>query len=76
MGNAITYGRRTTDIMSLNLNGIPGGPPQALSQASAGAQGILEDLSSVLNLGMSLTVRLAVDVALTGAEALGCSMQQ
>jgi RHS repeat-associated protein len=37
--------------------------------------GLAEGLSNVLNLGMSLTTRLAVDVALTGAEAINCSME-
>jgi hypothetical protein len=62
--------------MTLNLQGIRGGPPQALSQASRGAQGLLGELGDVFSLGMSFTTRLGVDMAFTGAEAIGCSIRQ
>jgi hypothetical protein len=76
MGSALSYGRRTADIMSLNLTGIPGGPPLALSQASAGVQSALGSVGNVLNLGMSASTRLGVDAAFTAAEAIGCSISQ
>lgn len=76
MGAPLTYGRRTSDIMSLNLEGVPGGPPQALSQASGGIQDFLGEIGDVFSLGMSFTTRLGVDAAFAGAEAIGCSITQ
>jgi RHS repeat-associated protein len=78
MGSALSYGRRTSDIISLNLAG-KGGVPKLLTAAPEATEMVkagLEGLGKVLNLGMSITMRLAVDVAFTGAEAIGCSMQQ
>jgi hypothetical protein len=60
--------------MSLNLEGVTGGPPLALSQASKGVQSALGEIGNVFSLGMSFTTRLGVDFALAGAEAIGCSM--
>jgi RHS repeat-associated protein len=74
MGSATTYGRRTTDIMSLNLEGTPGGPPLALSQASGGVKGALEDIGDTLSFGLSFVERTAVDAAFTGAEAIDCGV--
>jgi RHS repeat-associated protein len=74
MGAATTFGRRTTTIMSLNLLGTPGGPPLALSQASAPAKAMLGKLGTALSLGMKFTTRLAVDAAFTAAEAINCSI--
>ena len=74
MGSPLTYGRRTTSIMSLNLNGVPGGPPLALSQASKGAQSLLGKVGNALNLGMDFTTKLGIDAAFTTAEAVGCSI--
>jgi RHS repeat-associated protein len=76
MGSALTYGRRTTNIMSLNLGGVPGGPPLALSQASKGLQSVLGKVGNLLNLGMDASTKLAIDAAFTAAEAIGCSMSQ
>jgi hypothetical protein len=74
MGAPLTYGRRRSDIISLNLKGVRGGPPLALSQASKGVQSALGGLANIFSLGMSFTTRLGVDAALIGAEAIGCSI--
>jgi hypothetical protein len=71
MGTGITYGRRTSTIMALNLAGN-GGLPQALSSASGGFRSMLGAADSVLSLGMGFTTRLGVDAALTAAEAAYC----
>jgi hypothetical protein len=76
MGSATTYGRRTGNIMSLNLAGTPGGPPLALSQASGGVKAVLGKVGNALSLGMSITTRLGVDAAFTAAEAINCSIPQ
>ncbi|MGH9396345.1 MAG: RHS repeat domain-containing protein, partial [Terriglobia bacterium] len=76
MGVPLTYGRRTSDIMSLNLEGLSGGPPLALGQASRGVQSAVGDLGDVLSLGMEFSTRLGIDAAFTGAEAIGCSISQ
>ena len=73
MGTVTTYGRNSTNIMALNIAGS-GGAPQALSSASSSVGGFLESASSVFSLGMSAAYRWGVDVALTGAEAIGCSI--
>jgi hypothetical protein len=72
MGKGITYGRRTSTVMALNLAGN-GGLPQALSSASGGFRSMLGAADSVLSLGMGFTTRLAVDAALTAAEAAYCA---
>jgi hypothetical protein len=71
MGTGITYGRRTSTIMALNLAGN-GGLPQALSSASGGFRSMLGAADSVLSLGIGFTTRLGVDAALTAAEAAYC----
>lgn len=76
MGAPLTYGRRTSSIMSLNLEGVRGGPPQVLGQASEGIQDSLGEIGDVFSLGMSFTTRFGVDAALTGAEAIGCAIPQ
>jgi hypothetical protein len=75
MGTVTTYGRNSTDIMALNI-ARSGGAPQALSSASSGAGSFLEGASSFFSLGMSAPYRWGVDFALTGAEAIGCSIQR
>jgi len=80
MGAAKTYGRRTTDIMALNLAG-KGGVPIALSQAASKAGGIsasavkngVGKVGSVFSMGMSFLTRAGIDLAFTGAEAINCS---
>jgi RHS repeat-associated protein len=76
MGSVTTYGRRTSTITSMNIQGTRGGPPQALSQASRGARSLAGRIGNVLSLGMSFTTRMAIDVALTGAEAINCSFSR
>ena len=66
MGSPLTYGRRTTAIMALNLIGKPGGPPLALSSAARGVRGFIGKLGTG-------SLMLAVDVGFTIAEGIGCS---
>jgi RHS repeat-associated protein len=73
IGTVTTYGRNSTTITALNI-ARTGGAPQALSSASTGVSSFLESASSVFSLGMSAAYRWGVDVALTGAEAFGCSI--
>ncbi len=73
IGSALTYGRRSSNIMSLNLAGH-GGLPTALSSASSGISSFLSSVSSALNFGMEAGTRWAVDATLTAAEAIGCSI--
>lgn len=73
IGTVTTYGRNSTTVTALNI-ARTGGAPQALSSASTGVSGFLESASSVFSLGMSAAYRWGVDVALTGAEAIGCSI--
>jgi RHS repeat-associated protein len=74
MGNPITYGRRTTTILGLNIAGTPGGPPRALGSAAPGLARGLGAASKVLGLGMNFTWRLAIDGLLTGIEAAVCGL--
>jgi len=64
MGSTLTYGRRTSAIMSLNLAG-KGGLPQALSSSSAGVKGFFGKMGTG-------ALRLAADVGFTLAEGIGC----
>jgi RHS repeat-associated protein len=73
VGNALTYGRRTSDIMALNLAGR-GGLPVALGRSSAGVKAAVGKAGSFLSLGLSFAERMGLDVAFTGAEAVDCSM--
>jgi len=76
MGSATSYGRRTSDIMSLNLAGTPGGPAVALSQASDGVKTALGEAGDALSLGMSFARRTAFDTGFTAAEAINCAISQ
>ena len=58
-------------VVSLNLPGA-GGLPTALGDAAAGTRSFFQTAGDRLGLGMSLTTRLSVDGALTGAEAIDC----
>jgi RHS repeat-associated protein len=73
MGSALTYGRRTSDIMALNLAG-KGGLPVALGRSSAGVKAVVGKAGNVFSLGLSFAERMGLDVAFTGAEAADCSM--
>jgi RHS repeat-associated protein len=69
MGTVTTYGRRSSEIISLNIAG-KGGLPQALSSASGGLQRFLGALGDVLDV---VPDRLLIDGALFGAEAAYCA---
>ena len=69
MGSPLTYGRRTTAVMALNLASKPGGPPLALSSAARGAKGFIGKLGTG-------SFKLAVDIGFTLAEAVGCSIHE
>jgi len=73
MGDATTYGRRTTNILSLNLAG-KGGRPAALKASTGPLKNLLEPVSKGLNLGLKFGTRVAIDVGLAGAEAFGCTL--
>jgi RHS repeat-associated protein len=70
-GSSLTYGRRTSSVMSLNLAGN-GGLPQALG--STGAQGFFKTAGKWLNLGLDEATKFAVDAGLAGAEAINCAI--
>jgi hypothetical protein len=72
-GSALTYGRRTSSIMSLNLAGS-GGLPQALG--STGAQGFFQTAGKWLNLGLDEAEKFAVDAGLAGAESINCAIHR
>ena len=73
LGGALSYGRRTSDIMALNLVG-KGGLPLALGRSSVAGKAIAGKIGSVFSMGMSFATRMGLDVAFTGAEAGNCSM--
>ena len=66
VGTAMTAGRRTASITSLNLEGVTGPAPMILGKT--GAEVAAEWLSGIAEL------KLAADVGLTGAEAIGCAI--
>lgn len=68
MGTVTTYGRRTSDIASLNIAG-KGGLPRALGSSAGGAKSFLRKLGTG-------TLKLAVDAGLTLAEGVGCLIPQ
>lgn len=70
-GSPLTIGKRTSDIMSLNLAG-KGGLPKALG--STGAKGFLETAGKWLNLGLDEAEKFAVDAGLAGAESINCAI--
>src|SRR6185312_8159485 len=67
----LTFGRRTSDILSLNLSGKHG-LPRALGPS--GAKGILENAGKFLNFGLDEAEKFAVDAGLAGAEAINCAI--
>jgi hypothetical protein len=71
IGTATTYGRRTTTLMALNF-AARGGVPIALSQASKGAASFFGRFSKELGFGLDFAATLAVNVGITGAEAINC----
>jgi RHS repeat-associated protein len=75
IGSTTTFGRRTSNILALNLAG-KGGLPQALSSSSGGLKSFLGSASKALNLGLDASVKAAIDAGLFGAEIIGCSFYQ
>jgi RHS repeat-associated protein len=75
MGSTLTFGRRTSNILSLNLAG-KGGLPQALSSSSGGLKSLLGSASKALNLGLDASLKAAGDLGLFGAEIIGCSVHR
>ena len=68
VGTAMTAGRRTASITSMNLEGVTGRAPMILGKT--GAEEIAGWLSGLAEL------KLAADAGLTGAEAIGCLIHQ
>lgn len=64
VGTVMTAGRRTASITSMNLAGVTGPAPRIL--ARSGAEELVGWLSGAAEL------KLAVDIGLAGAEAIGC----
>ncbi|MHB8734771.1 MAG: RHS repeat-associated core domain-containing protein [Terriglobales bacterium] len=75
VGTGLTYGRRTSGSLALNLAG-KGGLPQALSSSTGGLRSVLGRVGNVLNLGLKASTRFGIDLGLTGAEAIGCAIPQ
>lgn len=77
IGSPLSYGRRTADIMALNLEG-KGGLPLALSPVPeiGEIKSVLGSASGVLNLGLDAATKGAIDAGLFGAEVIGCSISQ
>jgi len=73
ISSPLTFGRRTSNILSLNLAG-KGGLPQALSSSSGGLKSLLGYASKALNLGLDASLKAAGDLGLLGAEIIGCSV--
>ena len=75
MGSTLTFGRRTSNILALNLAG-KGGLPLALSSSSGGLKSLLGSTSKALNLGLDASLKAAGDLGLFGAEIIGCSIHK
>jgi len=75
IGSTMTFGRRTSNILSLNLAG-KGGLPQALSSSSGGLKSFLGSASKAFNLGLDASLKAAGDLGLFGAEIIGCSIHR
>ncbi len=73
MGSPTSWGRKTTDVLSLNLAG-KGGVPLALGKPAAAAKALLGKVGNVSSLGMELTTKLGIDAAFTAAEVIACSI--
>jgi len=73
VGAGLTYGRRTSGSIALNLAG-KGGLPQALSSSTGGLRSVLGSVGSALNFDLKASTRFAIDLGLTGAEAVGCAI--
>lgn len=73
LGQVLTHSRRTSSITSLNLAG-EGGLPKALGSSTTGLKSALGRVGDILNLGLKASTRLGIDIGLTGAELIGCSI--
>ena len=73
VGAGLTYGRRTSGSIALNLAG-KGGLAQALSSSTSGLRSVLGSVGNALNLGLKASTRFGIDLGLTGAEAIGCAI--
>jgi len=71
MGSTVSSGRRTTDIVCLNIPGV-GGRPLALGSSTGMIRGAIGSVGKVLGLGLTLSQRLIVDGVLVAAEAVVC----
>ena len=68
VGTVMTAGRRTASIMDLNLAGTTGPAPMILGKTGAEqAAGWLSGLAEI---------KMAIDVGLTGAQAIGCAIHR
>jgi hypothetical protein len=70
-GSPLTVGRRTSDIMSLNLAG-KGGLPNALG--TTGSKGVLNSVGKWLNLGLDEAEKFAIDAGFAGALVINCAV--
>jgi hypothetical protein len=68
VGTAMTAGRRTATITSMNIKGVRGPAPMILGKT--GAEVIVEYVSGLAEL------KMAADVGLTAAETIGCLIHQ
>lgn len=64
VGEAMTAGRRTASVFDLNLAGRTGPAPMILGKT--GAEKLAGFLTGVAE------IKMAIDVGLTGAQAIGC----
>jgi len=68
VGTVMTAGSRTASIMDLNLAGTTGPAPMILGKTGAEqAAGWLSGLAEI---------KMAIDVGLTGAQAIGCAIHR
>lgn len=72
LGSPLTWGRRTTNIVALNLAG-KGGVPQALSASGRGARSFLSEADKALSFGLTFAEKAIVDAAFAAGEAIACS---
>ena len=68
VGSVMTAGRRTASIMDLNLAGKTG--PAARILGKTGAEKLAGFLTGVAE------IKMAIDVGLTGAQAIGCAIHR
>jgi len=72
LGAPLTYGRRSSDIKSLNLAG-KGGLPQSLSASGKGLRSAVGKAGKALSLGLTMTERAIVDGTFAVGEGIACS---